>query len=88
MFLLEKFLITPGKDNSIRITLDLHSNFLSTGTANGVVEGFKIFIGESTAYPRLTKYGLNVQPGKEYFFSLSNTILTADPAIRSINPKR
>ena len=68
--------------------MDLNSNFLSSGTVNGDVEGFKIFIGEPTAYPRLSKYGFNVQPGKEYFFSLTNTILSAHPDIHHINPKK
>ena len=84
----ETFKIIPGKDKAFRITLDLHSNFESTGTVRGDIEGFTIFIGDAAAYPRMKKYGVHIQPGKETFFSLSSTILSADPTIKTIEPFR
>ena len=77
---------TPGKKNGIRLTLDLHSNFVSFGTVTDDLDMFKVFIGQANEFPHMRKYGFGVQPGHEHFISLSTTILSANQRIRKIPP--
>ena len=78
----------PGKRNGIKLTLDLHSNFQASGSVYDDFEAYKMFVGDATEFPNMKDYGLLIEPGHEHFISISNTILRADPEIRTIPAKK
>ena len=76
----------PGKRNSLRITLDLHSNSVSFGTLDKEFDAFSMFIGQSTEFPVLKQRSLQLQPGHEHFVDLSATVISSNN-IEDIQPE-
>ena len=77
----------PGKENGIRISVDLHSSYVSHGSNFADYQAFKVFVGDPHEFPNMRSYGLTIEPGHEHFLSISNTILTANKEVKKIKPK-
>ena len=75
-----------GLKNGVRITLDLHSNFISHGSVHQDYNAFKVFVGQPTEFPLLSQYGLGIQPGYEHFLSVSSSVVSTN-GIRGLAPR-
>ena len=75
-----------GLKSGVRITLDLHSNFISHGSVHQDYNAFKVFVGQRTEFPLLSQYGVGIQPGYEHFLSVSSSVVSAND-IRGLSPQ-
>ena len=75
-----------GLKSGVRITLDLHSYFISHGSVHHDYNAFKVFVGQRTEFPLLSQYGVGIQPGYEHFLSVSSSVVSAND-IRGLSPQ-
>ena len=75
-----------GLKSGVRITLDLHSNFISHGSVHQDYNAFKVFVGQRTEFPLLSQYGVGIQPGYEHFLSVSSSVVSTNN-IRGLAPR-
>lgn len=75
-----------GLKSGVRITLDLHSNFISHGSVHHDYNAFKVFVGQRTEFPLLSQYGVGIQPGYEHFLSVSSSVVSSND-IRGLSPQ-
>ena len=62
----------------LRLTLDLHSNTVSFGTVDQEYDAFKVFIGQPSEFPQMSKKGVQLEPGREHFVELSATTVSTN----------
>lgn len=75
-----------GLNMGLRLTLDLHSSTVSFGTVDQEYDAFKVFIGQPSEFPQMSKKGVQLEPGREHFVELSAiTVSTND--INSMPPE-
>ena len=75
-----------GRNNGLRLTMDLHSNYISFGTITEDFDAFSVFIGGPAEFPVLRERSIQIQPGHEHFLDLQGQVLTST-GIRNINPE-
>ena len=75
-----------GMKKGVKLLLDLHSNFESLGSVPDFFKAFQVFVGHPAEYPIFKQQSVMVKPGHETSLDLTATVLTASPAILSINP--
>ena len=66
-----------GRENGLRLVLDLHSNTVSFGTQDQQHLAFNMFIGQPEEFPMMREKSLQLQPGKEHFVDLSATVVVS-----------
>ena len=74
-----------GKQNGLKVVLDLHSNTESFGTVAHDFNAFSIFMGQPTEFPALKERSLLIQPGMEHYLDISSQIFSSN-GIRSLKP--
>ena len=67
-----------GLNMGLRLTLDLHSNTVSFGTVDQEYDAFKVFIGQPSEFPQMSKKGVQLEPGREHFVELSATTVSTN----------
>ena len=65
-----------GRQNGLRLTLDLHSNSVSFGTLEKEYDAFNVFIGQPAEFPMMKQKSIQLQPGHEHFIDLSATVVS------------
>ena len=75
-----------GLKSGVRVTLDLHSNFISHGSVHDDYNAFKVFVGQQTEFPLLNQYGVGIQPGYEHFLSVTSSVVSAN-GIQALPPE-
>ena len=73
----EKVKSQVGRENGLRLVLDLHSNLISLGTMDQQHDAFKLFIGQPEEFPMMRERSLHLQPGKEHFVELAATVVSS-----------
>ena len=75
-----------GKENGLRLILDLHSNTISFGSLNQQHQAFDLFIGQPEQFPMMRERSLHLEAGKEHFVDLSATVVSSK-SIKDISPE-
>ena len=75
-----------GRNNGLRLTMDLHSNNVSFGSISEDFNAFSVFIGGPAEFPVLRERSIQVQPGHEHFLDLQGQALTST-GIRNLDPE-
>ena len=82
----EKVDAKVGRNNGLRLTLDLHSDTISFGTIAEDFQAFTVFIGGPAEFPVLRERGIQIQPGHEHFLDIQGQTLTST-GIEDLNPE-
>ena len=82
----EKVAAKVGRNNGLRLTLDLHSDKISFGTIAEDFQAFTVFIGSPAEFPVLRERGIQIQPGHEHFLDIQGQTLTST-GIEGLDPK-
>ena len=75
-----------GKENGLKLVLDLHSNTVSFGTLDQQHLAFNLFIGQPEEFPMMREKSLQLEPGREHFVDLSATVVSSK-SIKGISPE-
>ena len=75
-----------GRNNGLRLTLDLHSDKISFGTIAEDFQAFTVFIGSPAEFPVLRERGIQIQPGHEHFLDIQGQTLTST-GIEDLDPE-
>ena len=66
-----------GRENGLRLVLDLHSNTISFGSLDQQHLAFNLFIGQPEQFPMMREKSIQLEPGKEHFVDLSATVVSS-----------
>ena len=75
-----------GRQNGLKLKMDLHSNLVSFGTQDQDYNSFSLFLGQPAEFPVLKQRSLELQPGHEHFLDLSATVVSTTKEVRDIAP--
>ena len=77
-----------GRKRGLTVMLDAHTDLLAEFSVNNDVQGFTALVTPPGDFPFVENRGFEVRSGHLNAVSLSATKISADPAIRSISPRK
>ena len=75
-------------NKGLKLVLDGHSNFVSSGTVAGDFDGFFAIIDSPEEFPTVTRKSVLIRPGHENIVSIGATKVTAEDKIKTWDPMK